>query len=83
MDVPDASDAASYFLVSDVPAATTPASRLRDILDKLAQHRPLTTIQFSFLRQQGFVAIERFARGEITYEAFREAAGAEQVVVLQ
>lgn len=79
MDVPDASDAASYFLVSDVPAATTPASRLRDILDKLAQHRPLTTIQFSFLRQQGFVAIERFARGEITYEAFREAAGAEQV----
>lgn len=72
-------DTASHFLVSDLPGASIPASRLRDILDNLKQHRPLTTLQFTFLRQQGLTALGRFARGEITYDAFREAASAEQV----
>lgn len=79
MDASDVTDAASYFLVSDLPAATIPASRLRDILDKLEDRRPLTTNQLNYLRAQGLAALGKFARGEITYETFREEAHGEQL----
>lgn len=71
-------DLADHYFVSDLPGSTIPASRLREILDKLQAGRPLTTHGFNYLRQLGLTALGQLARGEITYAAFRETAAAEQ-----
>lgn len=69
---------AHHYFVSDLPGSTIPASRLRDILDKLQEGRPLTTNGLNYLRQLGLSALAQLARGEITYEAFRTIAETEQ-----
>jgi len=78
MTAPSPIDLAHRYFVSDLPGASIPASRLRNILDSLQQKRPLTTIALSYLYQQELIALHRFARGETTYEAFCEAAAPEQ-----
>lgn len=71
-------DLADHYFVSDLPGSTIPASRLRDILDKVRAGRPLTTNGLNYLRQLGLSALEQLARGEITYETFRPIAETEQ-----
>jgi len=71
-------DLAHRYFVNDLPGSTIPASRLRGILDKLQEGRPLTTNGFNYLRQLGLTALAQLARGEITYETFGEAALREQ-----
>ena len=71
-------DLADHYFVSDLPGSTIPASRLRDILCKLQEGRPLTANGFNYLRQMGLSALGELARGEITYETFREVAAPEQ-----
>jgi len=71
-------DLAHRYFVSDLPGSTIPASRLRDILDKLQKGRPLTTNGLNYLQQLGLTALGQLARGEITYETFRETAAPEQ-----
>lgn len=71
-------DLAHRYFVNDIPGSTIPASRLRDILDKLQEGRPLTANGFNYLQQLGLTALGQLARGEITYEMFREAAAPEQ-----
>lgn len=78
MAAPNTINLAHHYFVSDLPGSTVPASRLRDILDKLQEGRPLTTNGLNYLRQLGLSALEQLARGEITYEAFRTIAEAEQ-----
>jgi hypothetical protein len=78
MPVPNRIDLAHHYIVSDLPGSTIPASRLRDVLDKLQEGRPLTTNGLNYLRQQGLAALEQLARGEITYETFRPIAETEQ-----
>ena len=70
-------DLADHYFVSDLPGSTIPASRLRDILCKLQEGRPLTANGFNYLRQMGLSALGELARGEITYETFREVAAPE------
>jgi tetratricopeptide (TPR) repeat protein len=71
-------DGARRYFVDDLPGATIPASRLRGILDRLEEGRPLSAPGFDYLRRQGLDALARFARGEVAYEAFRDIAGGEQ-----
>lgn len=71
-------DLAHHYFVSDLPSSTIPATRLRDILDKLQEGRPLTTNGLNYLRQLGLSALAQLARGEITYETFRTIAETEQ-----
>lgn len=71
-------DLAHHYLVNDLPGSTIPASRLRDILDKLQGGRSVTTNGLNYLRQLGLFALEQLARGEITYGTFRETAEMEQ-----
>lgn len=78
MPVPNLIDLAHHYFVNDLPGSTIPASRLRDVLDKLQEGRPLTTNGLNYLRQQGLAALEQLARGEITYETFRPIAETEQ-----
>lgn len=78
MTAPSPIDLAQHYFVSDLPGASIPASRLRNILDSLQQTRPLTAIALSYLYQQGLMALHLFARGETTYEAFCDVAAPEQ-----
>lgn len=68
---------ASKYLVTDLPGATIPATRLNDILNKIEQGSPLSSIATMYLQQQGLLALKQFAEGEITYENFSELAVAE------
>lgn len=61
---------ADYFRVSHISAATTPNSRLSDILAKMHQGQPLTKHSLDFLQQQNLLGLYRLACGEITYEAY-------------
>lgn len=71
-------DVACRYFVNDLPGATIPATRLRNILDSLRQGRQVTANALNYMQEQGLIALHRFARGEITYEAFCEAAEAER-----
>ncbi|MBD5804517.1 hypothetical protein AZOA_39600 [Azoarcus sp. Aa7] len=76
-------DLARHYCVSDLPGAAIPASRLRNILDNLQQGRPLTTLALNYLSQLGLSALRRYAKGEMTYDEFCEAAPPEQAIRLQ
>ncbi len=68
---------AGKYLVTDLPGATIPASRLNNILNKIEQGSPLSSIAMMYFQQQGLLALKQFAEGEITYEKFSELAVAE------
>lgn len=76
-------DLAYRYFVNDLPGSTIPASRLRDILERLQLGRPLTTNGFNYLHQQGLTALGQLARGVITYETFKESAAPEQAKRVQ
>lgn len=78
MSAPNSIDLARHYFVTDLPGSAIPASRLRGILDKLREGRPLTSNGFAYLRQLGLIELAKLSRGEITYETFREAAAVEQ-----
>ncbi|EXI92813.1 MAG: hypothetical protein AW12_00293 [Candidatus Accumulibacter sp. BA-94] len=71
-------DLAKRYLVNDLPGATIPASRLHNILNTLEQGRDLSAISLSYMSQLGLFALQQLAQRKISYEAFREVAGAEQ-----
>lgn len=71
-------DSAERYFVSDRPDAHLPATRLRNILDSLQQGRRPSALALSYLQRQGLAALHRLALGESTYEAFSDAAAAEQ-----
>ena len=71
-------DLANKYLVTDLPGAFIPATRLNNVLENLDQGRPLPLEAVKYLQQQGLVNLSRLAQGEITYEAFREIAAQEQ-----
>jgi len=71
-------DLAKRYLVNDLPSATIPASRLHNILNTLEQGRDLSAISLSYMSQLGLFALQQLAQRRISYEAFREVAGAEQ-----
>ena len=76
-------DRAHRYYVNDLPGSTIPASRLRDILERIQVGRPLTTNGFTYLHQHGLTALGQLARSEITYETFQEAAALEQAKRVQ
>lgn len=65
---------AVHYCVDDLPGATIPSSRLQSILACLQLGRPVTQLSLTFLLQQNLQALHRFAKGELTYDAFREWA---------
>lgn len=71
-------DPADLYFVDDLPGAKVPATRLRNILDNLQHGRPLSTLALNYLQKEGLVALQQFARGETTHEAFSEIARAER-----
>lgn len=71
---------ASKYLVTDLPGAIIPETRLNDLLNKIEQGSPLSSIAMMYLQQRGLLALKQFAEGEITYEKFSELAVAELTV---
>ena len=69
---------AKHYCVNDLPGSTIPASRLRDILERIQERRPLTTNGLHYLQQIGLSALGQLARGEVSYKSFRPIAEAEQ-----
>ena len=51
---------------------------MRGILDKLQEGRPVTSNGYAYLRQLGLTELAKLARGEISYETFRESAAVEK-----
>lgn len=78
MTDPNPIDVPLRYFVSDLPGASTPATRLRNIIDIIHQGRPLTTLALEYLQKQGLTALQRLALGEITYQVFCEVARAEK-----
>jgi len=70
-------DLASKYFVTDLPGATIPATRLQNILENLEQGRTLSEHALMYLQQHGLTALQQFAQGEITYEAFCKATSEE------
>lgn len=67
-------EVARRYYVPDCPEALIPATRLRNILDRLEQDHRVSPIAMTYLQKQGFVALLRLARKEVTYETFCEFA---------
>lgn len=70
-------DVTRRFFVSDLPSASTPATRLRKILDSLQKGSSISALSLAYLKQQGLFALHDLAQGEISYPAFCEVAAAE------
>jgi len=73
-------DLAKKYFVNDLPGAFIPATRLQNILENIEQGRPPSESSQLYLLQNGLVALQQFARGEMTYEEFRNIASGEQVL---
>ena len=73
-------DIARRYFVNDRPDASTPATRLRKILDNLAEGRQLSALALAYLQKEGLLALQQLAQGETTYEAFCEGAAAERAM---
>lgn len=80
MAVSNQLDLAGYFFVDDLPGSTIPASRLRAILERLNGGLPLTIHGFNYLQQIGLTALGQLARGEVSYESFKESAASERAI---
>lgn len=76
-------DLAQRYFVNDLTSASVPATRLRNTLDKLQNDGRLSASSLNYLQQLGLSALQRLAQGEITYEAFSEAAALEQEARMQ
>lgn len=73
-------DLAKKYFVNDLPGAVIPATRLQNILENIEQGRPPSESSQLYLLQNGLVALQQFARGEMTYEEFSNIASGEQVL---
>jgi hypothetical protein len=71
-------DVVRRYFVNDLPGASIPATRLRNIINNLDQGHLPTTLALNYIQQQGLAALHRLALREITYEEFCKAAIAEQ-----
>ncbi len=69
---------AHRYFVNDLPEAGVPATRLRNILDRMQQGGHISAMALTYLQQKGLVALQQLARGETTYKAFCEVAVAER-----
>lgn len=69
---------AQHYYVDDVPGASIPSSRLRNILENLQHGRPISNLSLDYLEAQGLNALRQFAQNELPYEAFARYAKSEQ-----
>ena len=72
-------DLANKYFVSDLPGATIPATRLQNILENIELGGTLSEYALIYLQQHGLTALQQFAQGEITYEAFCKLTLEEQI----
>lgn len=63
-------DIACHFCVSHIAGASTPGSRLNNMLDNLYHDRPLTRMARGQLLEWGLPALYQLACGELSYEAY-------------
>lgn len=75
---PDYHKIAAYYSLEDLPCAVIPSSRLNKILTTLNSGASLSQWSLTYLQEQNFHALYRFATGELTYEAFLVLARKEQ-----
>jgi len=76
-------DIARHFRVSDIASATTPATRLSNILHNMYHGRPLTALSVKFLQEKNFNGLHRLATSQINYETFVATAGPEMQARVQ
>ncbi|NCA90173.1 MAG: hypothetical protein EOM92_15060 [Gammaproteobacteria bacterium] len=67
-------ETALHYCVDDLPGATIPSSRLQNILASLQSGKPVTRLSLAYLQQRNLSALQRFAQGGLTYDAFRDLA---------
>ena len=72
-------DAVFYYFVDDLPGAHIPATRIRNIIEKFIQGKPLSALTLSHLKNKGLEALYLHLTGCSTVYEFQKAARAEQV----
>lgn len=72
-------DAVSYYFVDDLPGAYIPATRIRNIVERLRQGKPLSTFTLNHLKNQGLEALYLYLTGCSTVDEFQKSARVEQV----
>jgi tetratricopeptide (TPR) repeat protein len=71
---PDYKNLAVHYCIDDLPEASAPGSRLQNILIRLRLDGRMTSFSSAYLELHGLRALQQFADGELTYDAFRELA---------
>ena len=71
-------DPAFYYCVDDLPGARIPATRLRNIFERLQQGKPISTTALSYLKTHGLEALHLHITGCSTVDEFQKAARTEQ-----
>lgn len=69
---------ARHFFVDDIPSASTPSSRLRNLLESLQNGRPISSANLLYLEKQGLKALAQFAQNKSSFEEFADYARSEQ-----
>ncbi len=71
-------DLATRYFVDHLPGARIPGSRLRGILERLADGERPSTLQLAFLTDSGLLSLAGLASGELDHTSFEAAAVKEQ-----
>lgn len=75
---PSLVEVASKYHVEDLPGASIPGSRITNILKQVELGTPLSHFTLEYLRKNGFLALFRYAKNEISFTDFLKIAEPEQ-----
>ena len=78
MAKPSLTDVARKYCVEDLSGASIPGSRITKILMQLESGTPLSRFTLEYLRKNGFLALSRYAKSEISFKDFLQIAKPEQ-----
>ena len=71
-------EVARKYHVEDLSGASIPGSRIINILKQVESGTPLSSFTFEYLHKNGFLALFRYAKDEITFTGFLKLAKPEQ-----
>lgn len=71
-------EVARKYHVEDLSGASIPGSRITNILKQVETGTPLSSFTFEYLHKNGFLALFRYAKDEITFTDFLKIAKPEQ-----
>lgn len=75
---PSLAEVAGKYHVEDLSGASIPGSRITNILKQVESGTPLSSFTLEYLRENGFFALFRYAKNEISFSDFLKIAEPEQ-----